>query len=94
MTTVLEMAFAGEIGCGLDVNIPAAGGGAMATLFAEEVRIKVVTLDHRAEQDKISMLLTLVVGVRFRGCGVEMEKKMCVSSRDHLSLCVGNGREM
>lgn len=37
-TTLLEMAFAGEIGCGLDVNVPAAGDGVLDALFSEEVR--------------------------------------------------------
>lgn len=38
VSTLLEMAFAGEIGCGLDVDIPAAGEGALDALFSEEVR--------------------------------------------------------
>lgn len=37
VTALLEMAFAGEIGCGLDVDVPAAGGGMLDALFSEEV---------------------------------------------------------
>ena len=36
-STLLEMAFAGQIGCGLDVDVPAVGDGALHALFSEEV---------------------------------------------------------
>ncbi|CAN0010737.1 unnamed protein product, partial [Hapterophycus canaliculatus] len=37
---LLEMAFAGEVGCGLDVDVPAAGeDGVLGALFSEEVWI-------------------------------------------------------
>lgn len=34
---LLEMAFAGQIGCGLDVDVPAGGDGVLDALFSEEV---------------------------------------------------------
>ena len=36
-STLLEMAFAGQVGCGLEVDVPAVGDGAMHALFSEEV---------------------------------------------------------
>lgn len=36
---LLEMAFAGQVGCGLDVDVPAAGDGVLDALFSEEVCI-------------------------------------------------------
>lgn len=34
---LLEMAFAGQVGCGLDVDVPAGGDGVLDALFSEEV---------------------------------------------------------
>ena len=36
-SVLLEMAFAGQVGCGLDVDVPAGGDGVLDALFSEEV---------------------------------------------------------
>lgn len=38
-SVLLEMAFAGQVGCGLDVDVPAGGDGVLDALFSEEVRV-------------------------------------------------------
>jgi len=53
VTTLLEMAFAGN--CGIDVEIPA-GGGALAALFAEELGL-VLEIDEDDLDDAIAVFL-------------------------------------
>ena len=54
VTTLLEMAFAGN--CGLDVELPAADGGTLSALFAEELGL-VLEIDEDDLDDAIAVFL-------------------------------------
>ncbi|CAM9371456.1 unnamed protein product [Pylaiella littoralis] len=47
---LLEMAFAGEVGCGLDVDVPAGGDGVLDALFSEEVGFVVEVSEARLSE--------------------------------------------
>eukprot|EP00903_Cladosiphon_okamuranus_P019183 g17645.t1 len=44
---LLEMAFAGQVGCGIDVDVPAGGDGVLDALFSEEVGFVVEVSEER-----------------------------------------------
>lgn len=76
VTTLLEMAFAGEIGCGLDVNIPlptaAAKSGssssALDALFSEEVCNSALQLcDARHQKQRRRKAWSVESGTRSGG---------------------------
>lgn len=87
VTTLLEMAFAGEIGCGLDVNIPlptaAAKSGssssALDALFSEEVGFVMEVSEERCGE----------VVAAYRSVGVEAVDIGKVTSDGQITVRVG-----